>query len=179
MMVKYFLLSLLIPFVSGREYQAVKTLDLESYMGKWYQVYENNFDKTFQGNGRCATAEYSIISSNNVSVHNEQLSKKNELETIDGYAFYKDGNSGGYLTVKLDGQVDAPYWVIELGPKSNDLYDYSIVSDNFKLSLFVLTRNVEKFYKYYNDNVLESLQQFGFTNKLNKPIQMNQTDCTF
>ena len=42
MIVKYFLLSLLIPFVSCREYQAVETLDLESYMGKWYQVYEDN-----------------------------------------------------------------------------------------------------------------------------------------
>ena len=145
-MIKFLLFSLLIPLCFSKEYKAVDELDLNSYMGKWYQVYGDNFDKVFQGNGKCATAEYEILSSNNVSVHNEQLNSNNDQETIDGYAYYKNNDSGGYLTVKLDGQIDAPYWVIELGPKIDNLYDYSIVSDNIKLSLFVLTRNVTNFY---------------------------------
>ena len=178
MNLKYLLLGLLGAFVSAKDYKAVDTLDLESYMGKWYQVYEDNFDKLFQKDGICSTAEYSIISSNNVSVHNEEISSSYKLETIDGYAFYKEGNSGGYLTVKLDGQGEAPYWVIELGPVIDNLYDYAIVSDNLKLSLFVLTRDVDKFYKYYNENVLQSLNDFGFTGKTNKPIEMSQINCT-
>ena len=177
-MIKYLILGLLIPFSFAKEYKAVESLDLQNYMGKWYQVYGDKFDKLFQGDGRCATAEYAILSSNNVSVHNEQISSSDKLETIDGYAFYKDGDSGGYLTVKLDGQGEAPYWVIELGPVTDNLYDYAIVSDNLKLSLFVLTRDVDNFYKYYNENVLQSLNEFGFTNKLNKPIEMSQTNCT-
>ena len=32
-------------------------------------------------------------------------------------------------------------------------------------------------YKYYDDDVLNSLDEFGFTKKYNKPLIMNQTDC--
>tara|TARA_Y100000991_G_scaffold190544_1_gene157006 strand:+ start:94 stop:624 length:531 start_codon:yes stop_codon:yes gene_type:complete len=176
-MIRFLLFSLLLPYCFGKEYKAVDQLDLKSYIGKWYQVYGDNFNKVFQGNGKCATAEYSLLSANNVSVHNEQLSSNNKLETIDGYAYYKDNNTGGYLTVLLDGQMEAPYWVIELGPKVNNLYDYSIVSDNLKLSLFVLARDVNSFYKNYDAEVLVSLKEFGFTNFANKPIKMNQSDC--
>jgi len=176
-MIKFLLFSLLIPLYFSKEYKAVDELDLKSYMGEWHQVYGDNFDKVFQGDGRCSIADYSILSSNNVSVHNEQINSKDQLETIDGYAYYKGNNTGGYLTVLLDGQMEAPYWVIELGPKVNNLYDYSIVSDNIKLSLFVLARDVDIFFKNYNSQVLDSLKEFGFTNKLNKPIKMNQSNC--
>jgi lipocalin len=80
--------------------------------------------------------------------------------------------------VKLDGAPEASYWVLELGPIVDDLYDYSIVSDNIGLSLFVLTRDVNRFYTLYNDAVLESLNEFGFNKAINKPLVMNQTDCT-
>jgi len=163
--------------VIASDYKPVSELDLNLYQGKWYQVYGNSFDKVFEKDGRCIIANYEIINSNNVSVYNTQLNHLNQEQTISGYAYYKDGNSGGELTVQLDGQGEAPYWVIELGPVVNNQYDYSIVSDNFKLSLFVLARNVNNYFKYYNDQVQESLQNFGFTNRLNKPIETNQTNC--
>ena len=102
---------------------------------------------------------------------------KNEYDNIDGYAYYKDDDCCGYLTVKLDGTPEAPYWVLELGPIVDDLYDYSIISDNKALSLFVLTRDVDRFYKLYDTQVLESLNDFGFTRSINTPKTMNQTDC--
>ncbi len=162
---------------SCKDYKAVDQLDLPQYMGKWYQVYKDNFNKAFQGFGRCSTAEYSILESNKVSVLNQQINKKNEYETIDGYAFYKDDDCCGYLTVKLDGAPEAAYWVLELGPIVEDLYDYSIVSDNLGLSLFVLARDVDRFYKLYNEMVLKSLTEFGFNKAINSPLVMNQTDC--
>ena len=58
------------------------------------------------------------------------IDNKNKLDTISGFAYYKDGDTGGYLTVQLEDLPEAPYWVIELGPVVNDFYDYSIVSDN-------------------------------------------------
>ena len=51
-----------------------------------------------------------------------------------------------------------------------------IVSDNAKLSLFVLTRNVSRFYKEYDETVLNSLEDFGFNKLYNKPLEINQ-DC--
>jgi lipocalin len=102
---------------------------------------------------------------------------KNEYDSIAGSAFYKDDNCCGYLTVILEGAPQAPYWVLELGPVVDDLYDYSIVSDDKALSLFVLTRDVERYYKLYDEQVLESLNDFGFTKSINSPVVMNQTDC--
>ena len=167
--------------IVNSEYKAVSELDLDKYIGEWYEVYGNNFDKTFQGNGRCIKAFYKLnenqdSNDKNISVFNSQIDKKNKLDTISGFAYYKDGDTGGYLTVQLEDLPEAPYWVIELGPVVNDFYDYSIVSDNLMLSLFVLTRNVTRFYYDYNEYVLESLENFGFNAFLNKPYKINQ-DC--
>lgn len=162
----------------SKEYKAVDELDLEKYSGKWYQVYQDKFNKLFQGNGRCSTATYTIIDSNNVSVFNEQINMKNEYDTIKGNAYYKNNDCCGYLTVLLEGTPEAPYWVLELGPIVDEMYDYSIVSDNKALSLYVLTRDVDRFYKLYNSDVLVSLEEFGFTKSFNSPLTMNQTDCS-
>ena len=175
-MLKILLLFSLLLKVYSNEYGAVENLDLDNYIGTWYQIYEDNFDKTFQGNGKCAKAYYKM-NENNISVLNTQLDIEDNLENITGYAYYKDGNTGGYLTVKLEDNPEAPYWVIELGPIVSGLYDYSIVSDNLRLSLFVLARNVSQFYQIYEDEVLLSLKKFGFTNIINKPIKMDQQNC--
>jgi len=58
----------------SEEYKAVDELDLNKYVGNWYQVYGNNFDKTFQGNGKCVQAFYKL-NDYNVSVLNTQLDK--------------------------------------------------------------------------------------------------------
>lgn len=163
--------------VTSSSYEAVETLDLNKYIGKWYQVYEDNFDKTFQKNGTCAEAYYDFLDGGNISIFNKEL-LNNKIDTIEGYGYYKDGDSGGYLSVKLADNPEAPYWVIEVGPVVNNYYDYSIVSDNLQISLFVLTRNVDRFYKLYNTQVIESINKFGFTKMINKPIKMDQSDCS-
>lgn len=164
---------------AARNYMAVEELDVEKYIGKWYQVYEDNFDKTFQHAGKCSTADYGIISSNNISVYNRQLTMTNEVDDISGYAYYKEGDTGGYLTVRLDDLPEAPYWVLDLGPIVDGYYDYSIVSDNLKLSLFVLTRDVDRFYEKYDADVLLFLENMGFTRNINKPDTMEQSDCSY
>lgn len=161
--------------IVNSEYKAVDELDLNKYIGEWYEVYGDNFDKTFQGDGKCVKAFYKF-NDNNVTVLNTQLDKKNKIDSINGFAYYKDGDTGGYLTVQLEDLPEAPYWVIELGPVVDNLYDYSIVSDNFMLSLFVLTRNVSRFNEYYGDIVLNSLEEFGFNRFINKPYVIEQ-DC--
>ena len=165
--------------VLGNEYSAVDELDLNKYIGKWYQVYGDNFNKLFQGDGTCSTAYYQINDddTSRVSVINSQIDENDNVDTITGYAYYKDGDCCGYLTVSLEGTPDAPYWVLELGPIVDNYYDYAIVSDDKALSLYVLTRDVNRFYKLYDNIVLESLNNFGFTKRYNSPQIMNQTDC--
>ena len=162
---------------NGEDYKPVDNLELNMYDGRWFQVIEDLTDMSFQGFGKCAVADYSILNSNNVTVLNSQIDKDGSLDQISGYAYYKDGASGGDLTVNLEGTPgNAPYWVIELGPVVEKQYDYSIVSDDKKISLFVLARNIERFFDLYSVDVLDSLNSFGFT-KLNKPLVVNQTFC--
>ena len=106
-----------------------------------------------------------------------ELDKDDHIDEITGSAYYKSGDCCGYLTVQLKDTPEAPYWVLELGPIVNNYYDYAIVSDDKALSLFVLARDVDNFYKYYDEQVLQSLNDFGFTKKYNMPKTMNQTDC--
>jgi lipocalin len=160
----------------SKEYKAVDELIISQYMGKWYQVYKDNFDNLFQKNGICSTAEYSLSEDNIVKVLNTQITN-NKYDSISGIAYYNDDDCCGYLTVELQGQSSAPYWVLELGPIVDNKYDYSIVSDNNAISLFVLTRDVDRFYKLYQEQVDASLTDFGFTKAYNKPETMNQTNC--
>ena len=150
MYIKFILLASFICTSFCKDYKAVEDLDLTKYIGKWYQVYQDNFNKLFQGEGRCSTAEYEIVDDNKVSVFNKQINTNNEYDAITGYAYYKDDDCCGYLTVVLKGTPEAPYWVLELGPEVDGYYDYSIVSDDKALSLFVLTRDVDRFYKLYD-----------------------------
>ena len=48
-----FLLFAFFSVIYGMDYKAVDELDLTKYMGKWYQVYGDKFNRIFQGNGRC------------------------------------------------------------------------------------------------------------------------------
>ena len=73
----------------------------------------------------------------------------------------------------------APYWVVDLGPVENNMYQYSIVSDDKKLSLFVLARNVSEFYEKYDTTVLNKLDTLGFNTFINKPIPTNQDNCSY
>jgi|UniRef100_A0A6C0CLF9 lipocalin len=180
----FFTLALMCAFFAyscfAQEYKPVNSLDLNSYDGRWYQVYKDLSDMSFQGFGTCAVADYLILDANNISVLNSQIDKDGTLDQITGFAFYSDGNSGGELTVDLDGTPgNAPYWVIEVGPVINNEYQYSIVSDNLKVSLFVLARNVTEFYDLYDKDVKKSLEQYGFTKNINKPIVMEQIDCDY
>ena len=73
--------------------------------------------------------------------------------------------------------MPAPYWVIKIGPIENEEYQYSVVSDPYKLGLYVLVRNVEEYYELYNDEVMLFLNDTGFNKLYNSPIQIIQDGC--
>lgn len=166
---------------SDSNYSYVDVLDLSAYDGYWYEVYKDRFDETFQKKGSCVTANYTIWDNGDVGIMNCELLPNGELSLIGGYAYYEDDNSGGELTVKLDGvPTAAPYWIIELGPMVEDQYDYAIVSDNVQLDLFVLARDVDRFFSLYDDSVLQSLYTMGFNTTINGPQKTDQNkDCIY
>ena len=160
-------------------YKAVSNVDLTQYSGRWYQVYKDDFDMLFQGQGTCAVADYTLVN-DKIEVLNSQVNKNGKVGQIKGVAFYEGNNSGGELSVSLDGvPKTSPYWIIELGPIVNNQYVYSIVSDPKRTSLFVLTRDVDLFYTKYDSKVRDLLNELGFNNKINKPTTMIQEDCDY
>jgi hypothetical protein len=70
-----------------------------------------------------------------------------------------------------------PDWIVQLGPQTYNgdakcapCYEYSVVSDEFGISLFVLARDPADFVNTYNSTVYDLLIQEGFTHDYNKPI---------
>ena len=176
-MMKYIILMFLVISVNG--YAPVDTLDINKYTGRWQQVYQDLADFVFEGKGTCIIADYGLKNDTTISVVNSETTAEGDLQQVRGVAYYEDGNSGGELTVKLSVFPSAPYWVIDLGPILKNEYQYSIISDDKKKSLFVLTRNVSEFFELYNDLVLDKLEDFGFDKFLNKPMKSNQENCIY
>ena len=157
------LLQSLFFIVKSNNFTTVTELDLSKYMGHWHQVYAAPFDYVFQGYGKCITADYEIIGSNNVSVLNAQYNRDDEYEEIKGYAFYKNISEPGQLSVYLEWTpVIAPYWVLDLGVVVDNEYQYSIISAPHGPSLWVLARNVLKFFYLYDDEVKKILDEYQF-----------------
>ncbi|XP_033750998.1 temperature-induced lipocalin-1-like [Pecten maximus] len=195
-MCRMFLIALFVPAVQaffldsfglGSGIKTVTELDLPKYLGRWYQMYTSpSVLDTFERNAVCVTADYSKSTdgSGKVIVFNaENLNTPNGTQqTISGYA--TTSSEPGKLTVNLEtAPFPAPYWVIKLGPATfghDDQYQYSLVTDNLKATLFVLARDPETFKRDYNEEVLQFLKQQGFTTFINKPVSMYQgSDCNY
>ncbi len=159
----------------------VSQLNQTQYLGRWYQVYSDLFvDATFENSSFCDTADYAVYPNNTISVWNRerQYNVTGPEREIFGWAEATDPSKPGELTVHLQTTgFGAPYWVYQLGPVEHDQYEYSIVSDPLKLTLFVLARNVSKFMKKYNENVTAYLTEQGFTGLVNSPILTPQDGC--
>ncbi len=162
-------------------YAQVSTLNQTQYLGHWYQMYSDLFvDATFENSSVCDTADYALYPNQTISVWNRerQYNVSGPERQIFGWASVDDPSKPGELTVHLQTtEFPAPYWVYQLGPIINDQYQYSIVSDPLKLTLFVLARNVSEFTRIYNEIVLAYLIEQGFTNDLNRPIPTLQEGC--
>ena len=159
----------------------IKSLNVTQYMGRWLQTYEDLFTRsTFLNNSYCARATYALGANGNVSVLNEEhyMSPTGPVQSIRGWAMQVDAKEPGQLMVVLGGApFPAPYWILQVGPVAFDQYEYAIVSDPIRLSLFVLARNVARFRARYEAEVLQFLKSNGFTSEVNKPIAMVQDGC--
>lgn len=164
--------------------QTVPVLKLNAYYGRWYQVYTDfTVKSTFEYNIICDSAYYYPYSNNTIAVVNSGNygSYDGNLSIVKGWANQPDSSVPGKLSVHLQptGGFPAPYWIYQLGPIVNGQYDYSIVSDDIKLTLFVLARNYTRFINSYNKDVVNWLFANGFNEWYNSPILTNQTNCVY
>jgi lipocalin len=151
----------------------VTSFNLDSYLGHWINIYASPTNFIFQGYGKCLTADYGVLDNGNISVINKQLDKNNNSEVISGYAYYKNKSEPGKLNVHFDGvPVDGPYWIVQLGEIIDNQYQYSIVTAPFGISLWVLVRDLDVYYKYYDDEVKKFLDDYEF-----EYITISQDSC--
>jgi apolipoprotein D and lipocalin family protein len=163
----------------------VVELNRTQYLGRWYQAYSDfAVEATFENNSYCVTADYGIYPNKTISVENRErnYNVSGPIRRVLGWASSDNTTNEGELTVHLQtANFPAPYWVYELGPATynGSLYEYSVVSDPLKFTLFVLARNLTTFATTWASGVLERLKQAGFTTFLNTPIPTVQDNCTY
>ena len=118
----------------------VASVDLQRYIGKWYEIarYPQLFEFGLVG----VTAEYALDNIGTVSVTNRGF--KNRLNgsesTIHGVATVVDTTSNAKLSVRFDlfpaSLFPGDYWIVEFGQN----YEYAVVSDPKRATLWILSR---------------------------------------
>jgi lysozyme C len=167
------LFSLLYSVSSNVLPSTVNELNIDNYLGHWFQIYGAPTNAIFQGYGTCITADYGLLDNGYVSVLNAQVNRNKEIEKINGYAYYKNTSEPGQLTVHLDGVPgDSPYWVVKLGEIVDNQYQYTIITTPSGISLWVLARDINRFHEFYDAEVKEFLNNYNF-----KYIEIDQTNC--
>lgn len=152
------LISLPLTAFSADSLKAIPTVnyvDLESYVGLWYENYRirNEFqdNEPVKGDGPCfnTTAEYSFLPKGKIQVKNTCF-KKSRVVVGKARATTVPGSNNSKLKVNFTGIPffewlgigNGDYWILALGPKNTDrLYSWVLVgSPNLKYG-WILSRN--------------------------------------
>jgi len=149
-----------------------------------FKLYANLLVKyTFELGGVCVTADYGLLANGTgVSVHNAQnfLQPNGTTTIINGQATAMNASEPGKLTVTFD-PIPFPgsYWIVKLGPVEDGEYQYSVVTDAYAITLFILARDPATFKERYEKEVLEFVNPL-FAGFLRKPRPTVQgPDCLY
>jgi apolipoprotein D and lipocalin family protein len=114
----------------------VPSVELSRYLGKWYEI--AHYPTFFQAGCASSIAEYSLNADGTVGVFNSCLAGDGSVvETIQGTARVIDPVTNAKLVVTFPvAPFPGPYWIIDLGEN----YEYAVVGDPTRVSLFILSR---------------------------------------
>ncbi len=143
--------------------KAVASVDLNRYMGTWYEL--ASYPQFFERGCINVKATY-IMKDGYVEVYNESL-KNGKPNNIKGKAFVVPKTDNAQLKVQFFWPFKGNYWVIDLAPD----YSWAIVSDPKRKTLWILSRNKIMDTELYN-SLIEKLEIKGF--EKNKIIKMKQ-----
>lgn len=155
--IKYLFVCLTLTTLYGCKVQTVAYVDIERYMGLWYQISAN---PSFFSEGLVGiTAEYSLQEDGSVKVENKGFvgSFDGEVSEITGKAEVFDPESNAVLKVTFPGQPDLPlpnYLIVVLDEVD---YQYAVVTNPSTTSLFVLSRTPTIDQDLY-ENILSELE---------------------
>ncbi|KAJ7955606.1 Temperature-induced lipocalin [Quillaja saponaria] len=156
-----------------KEMKAVKGLDLQRYMGRWYEI--ASFPSRNQPkDGVNTRATYTLRDDGTVNVVNETWSG-GKRSSIEGYAYKADPASDeAKLKVKFYVPPFLPifpvvgdYWVLYI----DDDYQYALIGQPSRNSLWILSRKPHLDDEIYNQ-LIEKARDVGYdVGKLHKTSQ--------
>ena len=154
-------------------------MDISKYVGAWFQMYASLGPKyTFELGGRNVTAFYAPTTRPGVISVLNQTKPTRLLPSVQAKGFaVQSKEHSGILHVSFNAKTEANarfeepgnYWVLGIGPVINGLYDWAVVSDSVKSSVYILTRDMLRFEKRYEKAILAFVESIGFTKESNKP----------
>jgi apolipoprotein D and lipocalin family protein len=128
--------------------EVVPHVELEKYLGKWYEI--ARLPARFQEGCSDTTATYTLSKDGSISVLNECV-RNGKVKKAKGKAKVVDKSSGAKLKVTFFRPFYGDYWIIKLG---ND-YDYAVVGTPNLKYLWILSRTPQM-----DDNLLSQLVEF-------------------
>ncbi len=145
----------------------VDKVDIQKYIGKWYEIARLPFSQ--QEGCSCTTAEYEIIDLTTLRVINKCI-KEGELDDANGKAFVVEGSNNAKLRVQFFWPFRGDYWVIELDEEN---YQYAVVGTPSRKYMWILSRSPKMDGQIYN-TLIEKSKAKGFD--VSKLIKTQQ-DC--
>lgn len=114
--------------------QPDKPVDLQKYLGRWYEIarYEQGFQKGCEG----VTADYSLRADGSIDVLNRCRKPDGKSSEARGRAKVVDGDTNAKLKVSFFGPFYGDYWVLDHA----DDYSWSIVGEPSGRYLWILDR---------------------------------------
>ncbi len=143
--------------------ETVKNLDLQRYMGKWYEI--ARFDHRFERDMVGVTAEYSFLPDGKIQVLNSgyKNSFSGKYKTAEGKAKQLNPADPGKLKVSFFLWFYADYYVLELDEKE---YSYALIGSSSDSYLWILSRTPQ-LPQATLDLLLNKVRQRGYdTSKL-------------
>ena len=137
--------------------EAVQQVDLERYLGTWYEIasYPQRFQKGCTG----TTATYTLRDDGEIDVLNKcrKESLDGPEDVAEGRARVVDRESNAKLEVSFFGPFWGDYWIIDLGSD----YEYAVVGHPSRDYLWILSRTPTLDDDTY-DGILSRLEEMGY-----------------
>ena len=151
--------------------ETVEKVDLERYVGTWYEI--ANFPQSFQEGCTGTTATYTLREDGEVDVVNRchKGSLDGEVDSAEGRARVIDATTNAKLEVSFFRPFWGEYWIIDLGAD----YEYAVVGHPGRDYLWILSRTPTMDEKVY-EGILERLRYKDYRlDRLQKTLQVGST----
>jgi apolipoprotein D and lipocalin family protein len=147
--------------------QTTAHVDLNRYMGKWYEI--ASFPMRFQKGCVASAATYTLRKDGDVDVLNQCRDKTldGKLRNAKGKAWVVDRQSNARLKVRFFWPFSGDYWIIDLGTN----YEYAVVGHPKRNYLWILSRSPKMDQAVY-EGIIERLKKQHYdVARLNKTLQ--------